>query len=65
MKFWGLNNMAFLLTLLLTPFHGYFFYSLWLLWKKGTDKLNWYQGLHFAISANVVVHFWIQFFNFI
>jgi hypothetical protein len=55
-----------LLLILLTGFHYYFFYNLWLLWKKGTDdKLSWYQGLHFAISANVVVHFWIQFFNFI
>jgi hypothetical protein len=58
--------MAYLLLLtVLTAFHSYFFYSLWLLWRKGTDKLNWYQGLHFAISANVVVHFWIQFLNFI
>ena len=54
-----------LLLTVLTPFHGYFFYSLWLLWKKGTDKLNWHQGLHFAVSGNVVVHFWIQFLNFI
>ena len=58
--------MAYLLFLtLLTAFHSYFFYSLWLLWKKGADKLNWYQGFYFAISGNVVVHFWIQFFNFI
>ena len=58
--------MTYLLFLtLLTAFHSYFFYSLWLLWKKGADKLNWYQGLHFAISGNVVVHFWIKFFNFI
>ena len=54
-----------LLLTVLTPFHGYFFYSLWLLWKKGTDKLNWYQGLCFAISARAVIDFWIQFLNFI
>ena len=53
-----------LLLTLLTAFHSYFFYSLWLLWKKGVDKLNWYQGLYFAISGNVVVDFWIQFFNY-
>jgi len=49
----------------LTAFHSYFFYSLWLLWKKGTGKLSWYQGFYFAVSASVVVKFWIQFFNFI
>jgi len=54
-----------LLIILLVGFHSYFFYSLWLLWKKGADKLSWYQGLYFAISANVVVKFWIKFFNFI
>ena len=54
-----------LLLILLTGFHYYFFYNLWLLCKKGADKLNWYQGLHFAISTNVVVYFWIKFFNFI
>jgi hypothetical protein len=53
------------LLILLTGFHYYFFYNLWLLWKKGTNKLNWYQGLHFAISANAVVSFWIQFLIFI
>jgi hypothetical protein len=58
--------MTYLLLLtLLTAFHSYFFYSLWLLWKKGTDKLSWHDGFRFAISANVVVYFWIKFFNFI
>jgi len=53
--------MTYLLFLtLLTAFHSCFFYSLWLLWKKGADKLNWYQGLFFAISARVVVDFWIR-----
>jgi len=58
--------MTYLLFLtLLTAFHGYFFYSLWLLWKKGTDKLSWHHGFYFTISANVVVYFWIQFFNYL
>jgi hypothetical protein len=56
-----------LLTVLIgvTGFHSYFFYSLWLLWKKGTDKFSWYCGFFFAILANVVIAFWIRFFNFI
>jgi hypothetical protein len=56
-----------LLTVLIgvTGFHSYFFYSLWLLWKKGTDKISWHHGFFFAISGNVVVHFWIQFFNYL
>jgi hypothetical protein len=49
-----------LLLTALTAFHSYFFYSLWLLWKKGTDKLSWHHGLYFAISANAVVSFWIR-----
>jgi hypothetical protein len=61
--------MAYLLFLTaltaLTAFHSCFFYSLWLLWKKGADKLNWHDGFRFAILANVVVYFWIKFFNFI
>jgi hypothetical protein len=58
--------MTYLLLLTaLTPFHSYFFYSLWLLWKKGTDKLNWYQGVFFAISTKVVIDFWIQFFTYL
>lgn len=57
----------FLLTVLAGQifFHSLFFYSLRLLWKKGTDKLSWNQGLYFGVSANVVVYFWIQFLNFI
>jgi len=54
-----------LLLILLIANHGYFFYSLWLLWKKGANRLSWHHGLYFAISGNVVVHFWIQFLNFI
>jgi len=58
--------MTYLLLLtLITANHGYFFYSLWLLWKKGANRLSWYHGLFFAVSARVVVDFWIQFFNFI
>jgi hypothetical protein len=58
--------MTYLLLLtLITADHGYFFYSLWLLWKKGANKLSWYHGLCFAISARGVVDFWIGFFNFI
>jgi hypothetical protein len=54
----------FLITLL-TASHSYFFYSLWLLWRKGTDKLSWHDGFHFGVLANIIVHFWIKFFNFI
>jgi hypothetical protein len=54
-----------LLLILLTGFHYYFFYNLWLLCKKGADKLNWHQGFRFAIMADVVVYCWIQFLNFI
>jgi len=49
-----------LLLTLITAYHGYFFYSLWLLWKKGANKLSWYHGLFFAVSANFVVDFWIR-----
>jgi hypothetical protein len=58
--------MAYLLLLtVLAPFHSYFFYSFYLLWKKGTDKLSWHHGFYFSISGNVVVHFWIQFFKYL
>jgi len=53
------------LLILLTGFHYYFFYNLWLLWKKGTNELDWHHGFRHAISANVVVSFWIKFLNFI
>jgi hypothetical protein len=54
-----------LLLTALTAFHSYFFYSLWLLWKKEIEELSFYHGFFFADSANVVGHFWIGFFNFI
>ncbi|MEY2888266.1 MAG: hypothetical protein RL027_606 [Pseudomonadota bacterium] len=49
--------------ILYVGFHVYFFYSLWLLLKKGADKLSWKDGFSFAISTNVVFHFWIKFFS--
>jgi hypothetical protein len=49
-----------LLLTLITANHGYFFYSLWLLWKKGANRLSWYHGLFCAVSANFVVDFWIR-----
>jgi hypothetical protein len=49
-----------LLLILITASHGYFFYSLWLLWKKGANRLSWYHGLFFAGSAKFVVDFWIR-----
>ena len=54
-----------ILLILLVGFHAYFFYSLWLLLKKGADKLDWSQGFHFANSTNVVFHFWIKFFTYL
>jgi hypothetical protein len=54
-----------LFLILYVGFHVIFLYNLWLLWKKGTDKLNWYQGVFFAISTKVVIDFWIQFFTYL
>ncbi len=51
--------------ILYVGFHAYFFYNLWLLLKKGADKLSWKDGFSFAISTNVVVHFWITFFTYL
>jgi hypothetical protein len=51
--------------ILYVGFHVYFFYSLWLLLKKGADKLSWENGFSFAISTNVVLHFWITFFTYL
>jgi hypothetical protein len=51
--------------ILLVGFHVYFFYSWWLLLKKGADKLSWENGFSFAISTNVVFHFWIKFFTYL
>ena len=49
----------------LVVFHVYFFYSLWLLLKKGADKLSWENGFSFAISTRVVIDFWIKFFTYL
>jgi hypothetical protein len=51
--------------ILYVGFHSYFFYSLWLLLKKGADKLSWENGFSFAISTNVVFNFWIKFFTYL
>lgn len=49
----------------LVGFHVIFSYNLWLLLKKGADKLSWENGFSFAISTNVVFHFWIKFFTYL
>jgi len=49
----------------IVSFHVVFLYNLWLLLKKGADKLSWENGFGFAISTNVVVHFWITFFTYL
>jgi len=47
----------------LVVFHVVFLYNLRLLLKKRADKLSWEDGFSFAISINVVFHFWIKFFT--
>jgi hypothetical protein len=51
--------------IILVGFHVIFSYNLWLLLKKGADKLSWKDGFSFAISTNVVFHFWIKFFTYL
>jgi hypothetical protein len=54
-----------LFLILYVGFHVIFLYNLWLLLKKGADKLSWEDGFSFAISTNVVFHFWIKFFTYL
>jgi len=49
----------------IVSFHVIFLYNLWLLLKKGADKLSWENGFCFAISTNVVFYFWITFFTYL